>query len=126
MSAQTFIESLSVAAWEKFKLQAPPGLLGVVPVRMRDGAAGGQQEPGEEDVPRRVSGQRRDWQFDRECGEHAEHGQTAGNNEQTDIGGVQFHITPGSRSSSESRSVRAQDGAINLKKREPVPFQLTT
>ena len=31
---------------------------------------------------------------DRECGEHAEHGQTAGNNEQSDIGCVQFHRNP--------------------------------
>src|ERR1700684_1475925 len=93
---------------------------------MRDGAAGGQQEPGEENVPRRVSGERRDRQRDRECGEHAEHGQTAGNNEQSDIGCVQFHDTPGSRSSSESRSVRGQDGAINLKNRERVPFELPT
>src|ERR1022692_2150511 len=93
---------------------------------MRDGAAGRQQEPGEEDVPRRVSGQGRDWQRDRECGEHAEHGQTACNNEQSDIGCVQFHGNPGSRSSSESSSVRGQDGAINLKNRKQVPFQLTT
>src|SRR3984957_15592734 len=93
---------------------------------MRNGAAGRQQEPGEENVPRRVSGQRRDRQRDRECGEHAEHGQTEGYDEQSDIGCVQFHGNPGSRTSSESRSVRAQDGAIKLKKRERVPFQLTT
>src|ERR1700730_8487137 len=93
---------------------------------MRDGAAGGQQEPSEEDVPRRVSGQGRDRQLDRERGEHAEHGQTAGNNEQSDIGCVQFHKTPGPRTSSESRSDREQDGRINLKNRERVPFQLTT
>src|ERR1700719_2283220 len=93
---------------------------------MRDGAAGVEQEPGEEDVPRRVSGRRRDRQFDRECGEHAEHGQATGNNEQSDIGCVQFHKTPGSRTSSESSSVRGQNGAINLKNRERVPFQLTT
>ena len=59
-------------------------------------------------------------------GSSIEHGQTAGNNEQSDIGCVQFHDTPGSRISSESRSVRGQDGAINLKNREPVPFQLRT
>src|SRR5580700_4123044 len=92
---------------------------------MRDGAAGRQQEPGEEDVPRRVSSQRRDRQRDRERGEHAEHGQTTGNNEQSDIGCVQFHGNPGSRTSSESSSVRGQDGPINLKNRERVPFELT-
>src|ERR1700758_2520776 len=93
---------------------------------MRNGAAGGQQEPGEEDVPRRVSRQRRDRQFDRERGEHAEHGQAAGNNEQSDIGCVQFHEILGPRTSSKSRSVRRQDGAINLKNRKQVPFQLRT
>src|SRR5258708_17796182 len=91
---------------------------------MRDGAAGSQQEPGEEDVPRRVSGQRRDRQRDRERGEHAEHGQAGGNNEQSGIRRVQFHKTPGTRTSSESRSLRGQDGAINLKNRERVPILL--
>src|SRR5581483_8691269 len=58
---------------------------------MRNDAAGREQEPGQENVPGGMSGERRDWQRDRKRGQHTEHGQAAGDDEQGNIGRVELH-----------------------------------